>query len=367
MNSRPLTPRSLIETVMLMLLLLALLVALYDVLKVFFGVFTFALIFSVSFAGPFERLVRFLRNRRTISAVVYSVLLAGLIATPLAYLISSMSHHVKEWIHWLNEMRTNGIPDLPPSITRLPYIGKDIASFWQQLQENPRETIALHETQIRDILRRILTSGAGMLGITFELVTGIIVSAIFLFNRERALAPLHTVVRHLLGDKDGASLMEATAKAIKGVAIGVMGTAFVAAIVSWIGLTIAGIPYALGLSALVFFLVVIQIGPLLVWIPLIIWLATQGHGGWAIFAVAWGLLVLAIDSVLKPVLIARSGKLPFLVLFLGVIGGLVAWGFTGMFKGAIILAVFYTIFTSWLEKSKTGSEPDPGPVETGNS
>ena len=64
------------------------------------------------------------------------------------------------------------------------------------------------------------------------------------------------------------------------------------------------------------------------------------------------LLVLGIDGVLKPVLIAKSGKLPFLVLFLGVVGGLISWGFTGMFKGAIILAVFYTVFTSWLEKAK---------------
>ncbi|MES1249501.1 MAG: AI-2E family transporter YdiK, partial [Chitinophaga rupis] len=67
-----------------------------------------------------------------------------------------------------------------------------------------------------------------------------------------------------------------------------------------------------------------------------------------------GVVLLLIDGFLKPILIAKSGgKLPFLVLFLGVIGGLAAWGFTGMFKGAIILAVFYTLFTSWLEKKNT--------------
>jgi predicted PurR-regulated permease PerM len=191
-----------------------------------------------------------------------------------------------------------------------------------------------------------------VLGVTIEFVAGIIVSAILLVNGEIMLAPLTAVMRHLLGDKDGPLLIDATAKAVRGVAIGVMGTAFVAAVISFTGMAIAPVPFALGLSALVFFLVLIQVGPLLVWIPLVIWMAMQGHSGWAFFLAAWGLLVLGIDSVLKPVLIAKSGKLPFLVLFLGVVGGLISWGFTGMFKGAIILAVFYTVLTSWLEKAK---------------
>jgi len=95
---------------------------------------------------------------------------------------------------------------------------------------------------------------------------------------------------------------------------------------------------------------------LLVVLPVVIWLATQGETGMAIFMGIYGLVVLmGIDNILKPVLIAKSGKLPILVLFLGVVGGMVAWGFTGMFKGAIILAIFYTLFNSWL-KPKTQAE-----------
>jgi predicted PurR-regulated permease PerM len=105
--------------------------------------------------------------------------------------------------------------------------------------------------------------------------------------------------------------------------------------------------------------VVIQVGPLLVWLPVAIWLGTTGQTGWALFITIYGIVVLmGIDNVLKPILIARSGKLPVLVLFLGVVGGMVAWGFTGMFKGAIIMAVFYTILQSWLGK------PQDEPVAT---
>ncbi len=159
-------------------------------------------------------------------------------------------------------------------------------------------------------------------------------------------------MQHLLGKRDGLSLLKATSQAIKSVSIGVMGTAFIASIISWLGLLIAGVHYAVLLAAVIFFLVLIQLGPLLVWVPLVIWTASQGQTGMTIFLIIYGIALLAIDAVLKPILLAKSGgKMPFLVLFLGVVGGLAAWGFTGMFKGAIILSVFYTLFNSWLEKS----------------
>jgi predicted PurR-regulated permease PerM len=165
-------------------------------------------------------------------------------------------------------------------------------------------------------------------------------------------------MQHLLGRREGLSLLRATTQAIKGVSIGVIGTAFIAAVISWVGLRIAGVPFALFLSALIFFLVLIQLGPLLVWIPLVLWTASLGHTGMTVFLIIYGIVLLIIDGILKPILIAKSGgKLPFLVMFLGVIGGLAAWGFTGMFKGAIILAVFYTLFNSWLDKKNTPLSP----------
>jgi len=349
--------RNLIETVLVLLLLLALLFALYDVLRVFFGVLTFAIIFSLSFAKLFDRFARLLKNRRKLAAFFYCIILITVVALPFIYIISSMSHHVKEASHIINDIKTNGLPPLPAWIINLPYVGEEISSFWQSVQDNPKETMALHEIQLRSLLHHVVTGGAGMLGATLEIIAGIIISAFFLVRSEMILKPIRTTMRHLLGEKDGHALLNAIGQAVKGVAVGVMGTAFIAAVISWIGFTIAGIPFALGLTALIFFLVLIQVGPLLVLIPLVIWLAAEGHTGWAIFMAIYTLLLMGIDSVLKPILIAKSGKLPFLVLFLGVIGGMVAWGFTGMFKGAIILAVFYTIFTSWLEKTDTTTDP----------
>ncbi|HSZ73040.1 MAG TPA: AI-2E family transporter, partial [Cytophagaceae bacterium] len=157
-------------------------------------------------------------------------------------------------------------------------------------------------------------------------------------------------MQHLFGEQDGKNLLDITEQAIKGVSIGVMGTAFLTAAIAWIGLIIADIPFSLGLSALIFFLVVIQVGPLPVWIPLTIWQFAEGNTGMGIFLGVFGIFILVIENISRPILIAKSGKIPFLVLFIGVIGGLAAWGVTGMFKGAIIVAICHTVFNSWLEK-----------------
>jgi predicted PurR-regulated permease PerM len=352
--------RNIVEAILVVILLVTLMLALYDVLKVFFGVLTFALIFSVSFAAPFEWLAGFLGNRRVLAAIIYALILITIVALPLVFIIAGLRDHVKDVITWMNDIRANGLPPLPKWVTNLPLVGQDVSSFWQQLQSSPRETIVSHGEPIRIAMRHILTSGAGIVGTALQFIIGIIISAFLLVAGEKALVPVKSTMQHLLGKRDGLSLLRATAVAIKSVSIGVMGTAFIAAIISWIGLVIAGIHVAILLSALIFFLVLIQLGPLWVWVPLVIWTASQGHTGLTVFLIIYGIGVLLIDAVLKPILLAASGgKMPFLVLFMGVVGGLAAWGFTGMFKGAIILAVFYTLFNSWLEKSNNGVRHQP--------
>ncbi|NIG54481.1 AI-2E family transporter [Chitinophaga sp. Cy-1792] len=348
--------RNLIETILVLLLLLGLLLALYKVLHIFFGVLTFALIFSVSFHTLFEKMVLKMQGRRKLVAIVYAIVLVAIIALPVTYIISAISTHMRDIVEWINDTRQNGLPPLPSWLLSIPYLGPDINGYWQSLRENPHATIVGHERQVGAVIRDVISSGAGIIGAALQLIIGIVVSAFFLVAGENAVTPVRSAIQHLLGKKDGEELLEATIMAIKGVSIGVMGTAFITGIVSWIGFAIGGVPFALGLSALVFFLVLIQIGPLVIWIPVMVWMFTQGHPGTTLFLVIYGAGLQVGEAILKPLLIAKSGKLPFLVLFIGVVGGLAAWGFTGIFKGAIIMAVFYTIFNSWLAGKST---PEP--------
>jgi predicted PurR-regulated permease PerM len=301
-------------------------------------------------------MVDLFRGRRKLAAVIYSLVLISIVAVPLIFLISAMSRHLRELAPWLETVRKNGLPPLPPAIANLPLIGINISTFWTDLRESPKAVIGSHEHQLNMILRHVITGGLGVLGVAVQFIIGIIISAFFLERGDRLLLPVRNTVKHLLSHHDGEGLLEAISQAIKGVSIGVMGTGFVVSFVAWTGLIIAGIPFAAGISALIFFLVVIQVGALVIWVPLIIWEAILGNHGNTVILCVYLALIILIETIIRPVLIAKSGKLPFLVLFLGVVGGLAAWGFTGMFKGAIITSIFYTIYNSWLaRKNLTGS------------
>lgn len=351
----PKEPRNTIETTLVILLLLSLFIALYSVLQIFFGVLTFALIFSVSFAGPFERLVAFLNNRRRLAAIIYSILLTAIIVLPFGFLIASVRVYIREALVWVSGVKVHGLPPLPQWMANLPLVGEDVQTFWQQLQDSP-QTVLHDSERLRMLLHRLLAGGLGMLATALQFLLGIFLSAYFLSSGSRILSPLRSAMEHLLGRRDGLTLLAATTQAIKGVSIGMIGTAFIASVIAWIGLAIAGVNFSLVLAGIVFFLVLIQLGPLLVWVPLVIWSFIQGNTPMTIFLIVYGGALLVIDAFLKPLLIAKSGgRLPFLVMFFGVIGGLAAWGFTGMFKGAIIMAVFYTVFTSWLQRKRIGA------------
>lgn len=341
--------RNVIETALVVLMLLVLLSALYTVVSIFLGVFTYAIILAVAIHPLYKKLVGLLGNRRKLAAFIYALLLIAIVALPYIYLISELANYAQESSKWVADARENGLPALPGWIAGLPFVGEKISAAWLKLQNDPA-SISVYEPQIRSGINRILTGGLGVIGAGLEFIVGIIISAVMLSSGSKTLNPIYGFMKRLVGEHDGPALVDASGRAVKGVAIGVMGTAFIAAIAAWIGFTIAGVPMVAGLTAITFFFVLIQIGPLLVWLPVAIWLGTQGQTGMAIFMTIYGIVVLmGIDNILKPVLIAKSGKLPILVLFLGVIGGMVAWGFTGMFKGAIILAVFYTLFNSWLK------------------
>ncbi|MDQ6888918.1 MAG: hypothetical protein M3Z56_01365, partial [Bacteroidota bacterium] len=200
--SHPLS-RDIIETVLVLFLLLALLIALYDVLRVFFGVFTFAIIFSVSFAKSFERLVKFLNNRRKLAAVIYSIILIAVVAVPFTFLINAFSYRIKAATAWVTEMKEHGLPPLPVWMSRIPFVGDDLSSFWLRFQANPKETFMLHETQIKGFLRHLLTNGLGILGAGFQFIAGIIISAIFLVKGQKILLPLKVTMQHLLGARSG--------------------------------------------------------------------------------------------------------------------------------------------------------------------
>jgi predicted PurR-regulated permease PerM len=135
---------------------------------------------------------------------------------------------------------------------------------------------------------------------------------------------------------------------VRAVALGVIVTAIVQSVLSGIGLAVAGVPFATMLTGLVFVLCIAQIGPFLVMLPASIWLYMQGSHGWGIALFVWSIPVGLIDNVIRPILIKRGADLPLLLIFAGVIGGLLSLGIIGLFVGPVVLAVTYTLLRQWV-------------------
>jgi len=125
-----------------------------------------------------------------------------------------------------------------------------------------------------------------------------------------------------------------------------------------VGFLIAGVPGALLLSALIFVLSLVPMGPVLIWGGAAAWLYAQGQSGWAIFMVAYGVLVISsVDNFVKPILMSRAGGLSMLLVVLGVFGGALSFGFIGIFIGPALLAVGWSLINAWLEAQNLRESP----------
>ncbi|MGH8858724.1 MAG: AI-2E family transporter [Polaromonas sp.] len=149
--------------------------------------------------------------------------------------------------------------------------------------------------------------------------------------------------------QDGPGLIAVVVNTVRSVSIGVAGTAAAQGILSTIGFLVTGVPGVVLLGFLTFFLALVQLPTVLVWLPAVLWLYYQHQEGWALFMLIWGLVAVgAVDNFLRPYLISQGAKLPIAIIFMGVIGGLLAWGMIGLFIGPTLLAVAFSLLRGWV-------------------
>ena len=204
------------------------------------------------------------------------------------------------------------------------------------------------------LLRGGLAVGQGLLQLALSIFI-----AFFLFRDGASISGrMHAAVKRI-GNEKGLRLLTVARNTIRGVVYGILGTALVQAVLLGIGLLIAGVPGAGLLALLTFFCSIVPVvGTGLISVPSAIWLYHEGSIGWAIFMLAWGLGVGALDNVVKPWLISQGSDLPFLLIFFGVIGGIAVFGFIGVFLGPTLLAVGFRITEEWMASAQhVPSEP----------
>jgi predicted PurR-regulated permease PerM len=232
-------------------------------------------------------------------------------------------------------------------VARLPIAGDWLQTRWLASAADGSEFVKLVKP-LAEPARQWALAGAKSLG---EGVVTLFLSALIVFflwrDGDALSARLRRLAQRVAGER-ALQLAEVAQNTVRGTVYGILGTALAQAILALIGFALAGVPGAFLLGVGTFFLSVVPMGPPFIWGPAAFWLYQQGETGWAIFLVIWGAAVISsVDNFLKPMLISRGSKLPFILVLLGVLGGVVAFGFVGIFLGPTLLAVAYRLLDEW--------------------
>jgi predicted PurR-regulated permease PerM len=299
-----------------------------------------------------------LHNRTGAAATAMTLLLLLTLVTPFAVMGVSLADNAVELLHLLRGVLSQPLPPPPDWVNHIPLAGSYLRAKWLALAMSDEGALL---TQLRTGLQHLplrdwaITAGT-VLGHGVILISFSVLICFFFYRDGPAItARVQTVMERLTGHRAHA-LIQVTAGTVSRVVNGILGTALAQSVLALFGFWIVGLPGPMLLGLLTFFLSIIPLGTLVVWVPAVLWLYLQGQLGMAIFLVVWGLLVSSIDHFVKPYLISRGGSLPLLLVFMGVVGGLFAFRFIGVFLGPVILAVAYALLSEWINPSQPATD-----------
>ena len=287
-------------------------------------------------------------GRRWLAVVVMTVTILLILVVPLFLAVATIVDNADEIADWTRAAIEAGVPPPPAWVENVPLVGQKIAGEWQKLAATSREELVAQATPYARTAARWLAGQAGGFGLmVVHLLLTIVITAILYATGEHAAKGVRRFA-HRLAEQRGEDSVVLAGQAIRAVALGVVVTAIVQSAAAGLGLAVAGIPYAGVLTAIIFILCIAQLGPILVLVPAVAWLYWSGDAVWGTVLLIWTLLVGALDNVLRPILIKRGADLPLLLIFAGVIGGLISLGIIGLFVGPVVLAVTYRLLESWI-------------------
>jgi predicted PurR-regulated permease PerM len=328
----------------------ALLVGSLWILRPFLGAAIWAAMVVVATWPVLLRLQARLGGHRWPAATVMTLLLLLLFAVPLVLALLTIVENADELVAAAKALTSLELPAAPPDwLVAVPLVGEKVAEFWQRTVAAGIAGLLGHLQPYAGNLTKWIVGEIGSIGfVVLQFVLIVVFAGVMYTGGDHAALVVRRFARRLGGD-NGEAAVRLAAGAIRGVALGVGITALVQAVLGGVGLAIAGVPFAGVLTALMFMLCIAQVGALPVLVPATIWVFWKGETGWGIFLLVWSLIVGTMDNFLRPVLIRMGADLPLLLIFSGVIGGLLAFGLVGIFVGPVVLAVTYTLLANWIE------------------
>ncbi len=325
-----------------------LLLATVITLKPFLPAILWAVVLAITSEPLHAWIERHMPRWPRLAAALTSLVLVLVFVIPAIGLTRSIITYTPGVLAWVDAVSTTSVTAAPASIKNIPWVGDLLSRNWELIAAEGNSYIAHFRSDIETWLAWGLQQIENVGLFMFEIALGVVLAGVFLAHRKNLSAFAETFFGRI-GGPLGTALLKRTVHTTRSTVRGVVGSAIAESIVATFAYFIAGVPAWLFLGGLTFFAALVQIGAPLVWIPVAVWLLANNEPGWAIFLVVWGAVVVySVENLSRPLLAGRAAHLPGLLIFVGVLGGLVAWGLIGVFLGPVILAVAYELVQEWL-------------------
>jgi len=318
----------------------------YLIAKPFMGIVVWGVIIAVAIAPLIDSLEKRFGNRKKIIITIAITAIAALVIP--SYSLSGKTFETsKNIIHAMQEGNIT-IPPPTEAVKEWPLIGEKVYTFWDNASHNLKKTLAPFSDQIKKGITSLLSSLGGLIGTILMFVGSMIIAAVFLINSKSAVQFYKDLSYRLLGKK-GVVWVSLSTATVRSVVNGVLGVAVIQAVLAVIGMGLMGVPLAMVWAIGIMFLTIIQIPALLIIGPVIAYVFSQGSGTAEIVFTVYMLIVGSIDGILKPILMGRGVPVPMMIILVGAIGGMMLMGMIGLFIGAVIFALAYTLFGFWMD------------------
>jgi predicted PurR-regulated permease PerM len=311
-------------------------------------------VIAIAVQTPYAKLSRALGGRPKLAAVLLVAVALLVLVLPTialgASLVETTTELSGDFIH--DELK---VPPPPEAVADWPLVGERLSELWLGASQNLESALVKLAPYFKDV-GLWLVSSMGNLGMGLLMfVVGIFIAGALLPNGERA-AMLVRRVASVIAGKRGPELADLAASSVQSVTRGVLGVALIQSLLAGLGMLVIGVPAAGLWTLLILILAVMQLPAMLVLIPVILYVFSTSSTLVAVLFAIWAVLVGLSDNVLKPLLMGHGSSVPMLVLFMGSLGGFMAGGILGLFVGAVVLSLGYTVFIAWIDDADIEDE-----------
>lgn len=321
----------------------------YSVFAPFLTLTVWAIILAITIYPLQQSLARKIGGRQGLAATIIVIIGGLLIVAPTAVLMDSFGSSIHDFVVAVKD-NTLEVPAPRESVRQWPIVGPKIYDFWSRAHTDLPGLVQSRQPKIGELARQALSIVASIGLALLQFLVSFIIAGIVMAYGEAGARGSRAIFERVIGSGRGDAFARLSTATIRAVAQGVIGIAFIQAILVGLGLLIAGVPWAGVLAAITLVLSIAQVPALIVTIPAIIYIWSSGsYGSGAAIAYTIILLLAGMaDNVLKPLMLGRGVDAPMPVVLLGALGGMAAAGILGMFVGATLLALGYQIFMGWV-------------------